>query len=557
MKKQCFVSLFSLVICIAITAQEALRSPEEKYFDFLSLRGLIERPTLNFRTLSDNVWNISETANHPWQAQNLGTFHQLSDNFLFGDFRARIYGPDLFMSVNTAAPYGQNDGVLWQGRGFNARLKGGARLEGQWVQDHRLELTFLPHFAFSQNARFDFIQPNEVYRYNYRFNFTGRAELFGYHGIPFIDAPQRFGNRAFFDWDFGDSEIRYAWRNFTVGFGTQAIWLGPAQLNPILHSNNAPAYPKLDIGLRRQPLTLPRSQLHVGDFEFRLWWGSLTESAWFDNDPSNDRTLIAGYAFAYSFPSFLRGLTVGYNHIILSKEPLSLRGFLDTGTRGSTDTRISIIIDYLLPIVGFNVYFEWGRDDYSPNLHYYIRYPFHTQAFTFGARKAFRINDRFKGKILLEITNLESSRDYDRLIGWSTTFYSHHRVIQGHTNRGQWLGAGIGTGGNSQYLGFTLFHPRGYGNIFFQRRNPDLDYTWFIDSLRDDHPYGTTAERNIRTFLDFGISGLYFFRPNLSFSGSFVFRDEHNPLNQARTDGSRRSERRFNVHLSTSIRFSF
>jgi hypothetical protein len=71
--------------------------------------------------------------------------------------------------------------------------------------------------------------------------------------------------------------------------------------------------------------------------------------------------------------------------------------------------------------------------------------------------------------------------DYDRLIGWSSTFYAHHIVTQGYTNQGQWLGTGIGTGGNSQYLGFKLYFLKGYGQFFIQRRNPDLDYSWYID----------------------------------------------------------------------------
>jgi hypothetical protein len=116
----------------------------------------------------------------------------------------------------------------------------------------------------------------------------------------------------------------------------------------------------------------------------------------------------------------------------------------------------------------------------------------------------------------------------------STTFYAHHLITQGHTNQGQWLGAGIGTGGNSQYLGFKLYFSRGYGSFFIQRRNPDLDYTWFIDSVK--YPNGNAnnfaATRNIRAFFDIGISGAYAIVPDLMLSGSVVFRDEHNPLNE-------------------------
>jgi len=533
---------FLLLFPVLLPAQEALKSAEEEYYDFLALQGLTERPALNYRTLSDSKWNIDDTAEHPWQEQNLGVFYPL-----FGDFRLRAYGPELFMSGNTAAPYGQNDGVLWQGRGFNALFKGGVRLEGCG-----LELTLLPHFAFSQNAEFDYTPPSY-----HGENYTDKAEKYGYYGVYGIDAPQRFGDEPFFDWDFGDSEIRYTWKTLTVGFGTQAIWLGPAQLNPIIHSNNAASYPKLDIGLRRQSITIPRLNWYIGDIEFRAWWGYLSESDYFDNDDSNNHNLITGVAIAYSFPSFLKGLTIGINRIMLSKWDDMNYGavftllwpFMDY-TQGfgedENDQRASVIIDYLLPLAGINIYFEWGRNDFSPNMDFVIRYPFHTTVYTFGVKKTVPVKNTLKGEILLEITNLECSQDYDRVIPWYATFYAHHIITQGHTNRGQWLGAGIGTGGNSQYLGFKLYFPKGYGNLFIQRRNPDLDYTWYMDR----------SEVNIRAFLDFGISGLYFFTPNLSILSSFVFRDEHNPLNQS--DSSLFfSEHRYNIYLSALIKYTF
>jgi hypothetical protein len=542
-----------LSFSLFLPAQEALKSVEEEYYDFLALQELAERPALNYRTFSDSVWHVDENASHLWQEQNLGTWQNI-----LGGFRMRSYGPELFLSVNTAAPYGQNDGVLWQGRGFNALLKGGARFEGYGV-----ELTLMPHFAFSQNAEFDFIQPNYSGP-----DFQEKAEKYGYYGVWGIDAPQRFGNKPFFDFDFGDSEIRYTWKTLTAGFGTQAIWLGPAQLNPIIHSNNAPSYPKFDIGLRRQPITLPLLNWYIGNIEFRAWWGYLSESDWFDNDSSNNHNLITGVSVAYSFPSFLKGLTIGFNRIMLSRwDEMNLGSvftllwpFMDY-TQGfgddKNDQRASIIVDYLLPAAGINIYLEWGRNDFSPDSDFIIRYPFHTEGYTVGVKKSLSITGALRGEILLEISKLECSQDYDRLIGWYSTFYAHHVITQGHTNRGQWLGAGIGTGGNSQYLGFKLYFPKGYGNLFIQRRNPDLDYTFFIDSKKNyenEDPH--RAEHNIRAFLDFGLSGLYHVMPNLSVFGSLVFRDEHNPLNQARLN-STYSEHRYNVHLAASVKYSF
>ena len=541
---------FCLLLCLSIVilyAQETLKSAEEGYYDLLSLLGLAERPYLNYRTLSDSTWGLDGGISHLWQGLDLGTKRNL-----FGVVSMRVYGPELFSSYNTAAPYGQNDGALWQGRGFNASLSGGVRFEGYGVG-----LTFKPALAFSQNLEFDYMQPAYPGA-----NYADKAGEYGYYGLPSIDAPQRFGDGPFFAFDWGDSEIRYTWKTLTAGFGTQAIWLGPAGLNPIIHSNNAPSYPKVDIGLRRQPVTLPRLGWHLGDVEFRAWWGYLSESDWFDNDSSNDHNLLTGFSIAYSFPSLLSGLTVGLNRVMLSKwDARNYRAFftlinpfiVNFGI-DDDDQLASITVGYLLPKAGVVIYLEWGREDYSPAIDFYIRYPFHTAVYTAGVKKALPVSDKLKGELLLEITRLEGSQDYDRLMSFGYSFYTHWVIFQGYTNRGQHIGAGIGGGGNSQYLGFKLYFPRGYGGLFVQRRNPDLDYTWYIDSKQED---GAVAEINIRTFLDFGISGIYYVTPKLGAFCSLVFRDEHNPLNKAAHPAGPFSAHRYNFYAALSAKYAF
>ena len=105
-------------------------------------------------------------------------------NGIYQGLRLKVYGPELFNSVNTTSPYGQNDGALWQGRGYNAKLSGGVRLEG-----YGFELTFLPELCFSQNAEFEYIKSSYTGE-----NFKSKAEDYGYYGLACIDAPQRFGN---------------------------------------------------------------------------------------------------------------------------------------------------------------------------------------------------------------------------------------------------------------------------------------------------------------------------------------------------------------------------
>ena len=60
MKKNQFICTILFSLSFALFSQEALKSIEEEYYDFLSLQGITERPYLNYRTLSDSEWNIKE-----------------------------------------------------------------------------------------------------------------------------------------------------------------------------------------------------------------------------------------------------------------------------------------------------------------------------------------------------------------------------------------------------------------------------------------------------------------------------------------------------------------
>ena len=382
-----------LILVGTVSAQEALKSAEEDYYDFLSLQGLAHRPTLNYRTLSDGNWQLEGAAkegNHVWAANNLGTTFTLWQdstpaenwfaNGLLQGATLKVYGPDWYNSFNTAAPYGQNDGALWQGKGYNTSLTAGLRFEG-----YGFELTFKPQLSFSQNMSFDIMPSNTDSPYGY---------FWGYGKNVGIDAPQRFGDKPFFVYDWGDSEVRWSWHSFTVGFGTQSIWLGPAFMNPILHSNNAASYPKVDIGLRRQKVVLPWLNWYLGDIEARIWTGKLTESDYFDNDDSNNHNMIHGLAFAYA-PSFVPGLTLFANRVCLVKWDWANLKYLwpkeentHVGEKGAgEDQKMSLGFDWIFPQVGFEVYGEVGKDDYSS----LKVYPLRTIVYTVGLKKTFSI----------------------------------------------------------------------------------------------------------------------------------------------------------------------
>jgi hypothetical protein len=503
------ILLLLLIILFSSTGftQEALLSDTEQYYDFLALRGLIRRPYLNYRTLSDSAWAFDGEAAHPWQEHNLGTKLQL-----FNSITARIYGPELFTSYNTAAPYGQNDGALWQGRGFNSSLTGGVRLEGYGV-----EATFKPQLAFSQNLGFDIMPSSYDSEYGY---FWGYAHNVG------ADAPQRFGDDPFFTFDWGDSEIRYTWKTLTVGFGTQAIWLGPSYLNPMLHSNNAPTYPKFDFGMRRQPVTIPWVNWYAGDIEFRIWTGYLSESDYFDNNDSNDHTLFHGLSLAYA-PSFLPGLILSANRVCLV--PWSwenLKYIIPVAENTVEDQKASFAASWIFPQVGLEIFGELGIDDYIGGwVWQYMRNPFHTTIYTAGLKKTINIVPAkgIYGELIFELNWFEKTDDYP---GQAYTFYFHHSLTHGYTNKGQWLGSGIGSGGNSQYLAFSLYYPKGNSLLFITRNNPDNDFQDHSPDIRDKYPYPYACLANFVI----GIDTNYFVNSHISLFGGFGYNLIIDPL---------------------------
>ncbi|GHV93946.1 hypothetical protein AGMMS50293_02660 [Spirochaetia bacterium] len=460
-----FLLANTLLPCF-ISAQEALKSAEEEYYDFLALQGLTERPTLNYRTLSDSVWTVAGDAASPWQNQNLGQ----KFNFFDSKLTLKIYGPELFMSGNTAAPYGQNDGALWQGRGFNSILTGGARLEA-----YGIEATFRPQLAFSQNAEFEIMPSAYDSPYGYFWGYSFRNKNGDLAGV---DAPQRFGDKPFFVFDWGDTEIRYTWKTLTVGFGTQTIWLGSAYLNPILHSNNAPSYPKFDIGLRKQPVTIPGLDWYIGDVEARLWVGYLTESGYYGNKPEKAHTMFHGLAFAYA-PSFLPGLTLFANRVCLVDWKWeNLKFVIPTGENDGEDQKGSFGLSWVFPQAGFEFFGELGIDDFVPDALGFFRYSWHTLVYTVGLKKSIKINPGKKiyGEIIFEWDNREMSQDFQ--LQWPYSFYFHSDVSRGYTNKGQWMGSGSGWGGNNQYLEFRLYYPKGMSSVFIHRNNPDNNFIY-------------------------------------------------------------------------------
>ncbi|MFH2115516.1 MAG: capsule assembly Wzi family protein, partial [Spirochaetota bacterium] len=219
------------------------------------------------------------------------------------------------------------------------------------------------------------------------------SDGFGYFRLG-QDLYQRPGADSLYDWSWGDSEIRLNWKSATLGFGTQAIWLGPGLSNTIILTNNAPPFPKLDFGIGK-------TQTAIGEIEARAFWGRMTESDWFNDDDSDDHTLLTGLSAAWS-PVFFPELTLGFYRTMLSAwTDQDWDGMLEilvpvmdvSMGLDRRDQRAAVSAELLFTEVGLRVWFEWARNDHNKWLVSVIRYPFHSQAYTLGMVKHWILPD--------------------------------------------------------------------------------------------------------------------------------------------------------------------
>ncbi len=530
-----FFLLFSL------NSQEALKSTEEEYYDFLSLQGITERPTLGYRTLSDSVWNFTEleemmenedgtftkvrigaeqSDSNIWKNNNLGTwfilwqpentFNKFFFNGLKQGFFLRVYGPEWYNSYNTAAPYGQNDGALWQGRGYNTSLTTGLRLEG-----YGFELTFKPQICFSQNLEFEYLPGVYGSEYSY---FTAEGGS--------IDLVQRYGDSSFWNYDWGDSEIRWSWHTLTLGFGTQNPWLGPAWLNPMLGSNNAAGYPKFDVGLRKTQIIIPGLGWNVGKIEGRVWVGKLIQSDYFNVTSYPYDTMLTAMSASYS-PSFIPYFTCGLNRIFLTRWNKNNLKYItrlfstskDNDVYGDgEDQKLSIFADWLLPKVGFEMYVEYGIDDYST---FILQNFFHTAIYTLGIKQKLPFNS----ELLIEVNNFEMSQDFQMQWAYGG-YYTHSKIQTGYTNDGQSLGAGSGLFGNSQYFGYKIYYPKGSSTFFVHRFCPNNNYIYNKAVYTNASKPSSVWEQywaNFETHLAIGISSNFYITKDFNLDVGFTY----------------------------------
>ena len=370
-------------------------------------------------------------------------------------------------TYNSRIPYGENNGAAWYGRGSNVDLNGGL-----YISSNYLTLNVNPQIVYQENS--DFQRPRFIPR-----DSNGEIRYVAEGIGAALDAPFRFGPDPFTTFDLGNSSIRFHNNNLETGLSSEPLWWGPAVRYPLVFSNNAPGIPHFFLA-SRAPLTIP----YFGDIQFRWILGYPQDSEYFDGSRSDFTRFTNAINLAYS-PVFFKNLTIGMSRVyhMLEAGGFSLDNvtlIFKPGTKqdavnpnlGGDITQdrnqlVSLYAHLRLPEARAEIYTEFYREDRSYDIRDFVNQPHHNSAYTVGFQKISNLPWIDFLKTNFEFSNLTSTQLNQ--VRPQAYLYTHSKITQGHTNRGQILGAAIGPGSNSQFLSFDAYKNNFKFGVFAQR----------------------------------------------------------------------------------------
>jgi hypothetical protein len=361
---------------------------------------------------------------------------------------------------NSNHPYGWNDGAMIPAKGYQTMISGGF-----YLKLGPLSIQLKPEFVSASNPNY----------YSREVDIINSGAL----------------NKVF----WGQSSIRLTFGPISAGLSNENLWWGPGIRNSLILSNNAPGFNLITLNTVRPIKT------YIGYFEGQIIGGHLKSL----RDPlpltsantaalKDNTRYFTGFNINYH-PKWINGLIFGLTRTFsaYARDISGFSGYIPfftpyskQATQGGIDDGIgdpyprdqytSFYARWLFTKANAEVYFEYGINDNSYNINDFIGSPDHSRAYLFGLRKMIPLNDK-NAHILLggEITQLSQSPD--RLVRPAGTWYSHYQIIEGHTNLEQYLGAGIGPGGNLQSIDISWVSGLKRLGVSFDRYEHEVDYS--------------------------------------------------------------------------------
>jgi hypothetical protein len=480
-------------------------------------------PLVSVSTVEDNylryLQSDGDVISYPWsirgfgpqEAQKLGAdsrghppFPGLSE-VARSFFSVRLLPIEGSVRFNSAFPYGSNDGAIWAGRGFTPAIAGGFV-----ARAGPISLVLEPIAFVAQNENFA-LMPNSG---------SGIAAFRNGLFPGNIDLPQRFGDTPYGRIDWGQSTLRADLFGLTAGISNANMGWGPMQTYEFILSGNAPGFAHIFAGTAR-PANIWLAHVH-----FRAIWGRLEQSnyspvqgtKYYSSLVETGTQRFATGLVAVIQPRGIPGLEFGggrFFHSLWPREGIprsyltkSLQSItkknvpaspgLPDAQGGGDNQEASAFARWVFPKSGFEMYGEYGHEDHNYDRRDLVQEPDHSRSYGLGLRKVVGADSAHLSAIRIESINYQlPTLARNRGEGG---IYVHSVITQGHTNRGQILGAdaGVGTG-----AGFTLawdrFSEHGRSSYTITRIVRQEDGTFYVNGIQkpmsSDVQIGLGAER--------------------------------------------------------------
>lgn len=403
----------------------------ERYLRVLQLLGVVPQHPVAIRPWNRHeMRGLTATGDHPWAAR-----FSAPDDHASGS-KLKILRPSARATWNTGMP--GNDGAVWFGRGQTLDGSAGIR-----YTSGPLDLQLAPLAFVAQNQAFA-LAPN---------GYTGATALRDARFPTEIDLPQRFGTGVYARADLGNSRISIDTRAVSVGFSSAPLAWGPARDEPLALGPNGGGFPHLYAG-SGEPWPIFIGRLHV-----KLIAGRLGQSAWAPDTSGDPSRFLSGFVATFE-PRGVPGLEVGFvrTSMLIWRDATWRSVFrpvsgltsnpVSENNVGAENQYASVFARWALAPAGFEVYAEYGHDDFSADLRWFAIKPDDLGNLLLGVQKAIR-TDRGVRVFRVELVNAELSANErgQRGLLYPLPPYLHTQVTQGETVNGLLLGSETAYGG--------------------------------------------------------------------------------------------------------------
>jgi hypothetical protein len=474
----------------------------DNYLRYLQTTGRVPLGAWGLRPFSAaQVDSLSKVGGaHPWQRSWLFRSDS-AHHFSVLPLAANV-------GFNSAFPWGSNDGAVWAGRGITTSLQGG--VAATWGP---VSLVLNPVVFSAQNTSFK-LQPNGQ---------TGNGRFANGDFPNEVDLPQRFGDGAYSQFDWGQSTLRIDWFGVSAGFSTANQYWGPATVFPVILGNNAAGIPHAFVGTERP------TNIGIGKIQAQVVYGIERQSefspvvgpdTFTDADHAGNKRFMSGLVVTFS-PAPIPGLEIGaarffhqawFGSIGSAELKSPFEGILkSTISKGIALPGIddkdalknqiaSLFGRWVFPHSGFEFYAEYGHEDHNADARDLESEPDHSRIAMVGFRKVFTNSDTTFHALRAEyIDGTAPTLDRHRDEG---LVYVHSPLRQGHTQGGQLVGADIGVGSPAGgQVAWEGYSPGGRTTWYLQRtvqNNEASLFTSGVPSLVSQHLFATIGYEHHR-----------------------------------------------------------